>query len=227
MLFAVIGIARLRGRPLVRIALASWILTAIVGILLGGSYWPHYLIALVPGTAVGAAFVFSRYRWVGALAVCIMVLPGMRDVARVMRTDSADQLQTSAVTVGHYLRARALPGETAYVLYAKVNVLYYAGLRAPFPYNWSLMMRAVPGAQDRLRSLLASSGRPTWVVKADRPRAFGLDKSGATSLLLKTHYRRVATICGFPVLIARGAAAGPAPPPVGCAPRSADQAAPA
>lgn len=226
MLFAVVGIARLRGRPLVRIALASWILAAIVGIVLGGSYWPHYLIALGPGTAIGAAFVFSRYRWVGALAVCAMVLPGARDVARVMRTDSADQLQTSAVTIGHYLRARALPGETAYVLYAKVNVLYYAGLRAPFPYNWSLMMRAVPGAQDRLRSLLASNGRPTWVVKADRPRAFQLDKSGVTNRLLQTHYRRVATVCGFPVLLARGAVAAPAPPPVGCAPRSADQAAP-
>ncbi|MEA2413141.1 MAG: hypothetical protein QOC77_3702 [Thermoleophilaceae bacterium] len=227
MVFAVIGIARLRGRPLVRIALASWILAAIVGIVLGGSYWPHYLIALAPGAAAGAAFVFSRYRWLGALAVCAMVLPGTRDVARVTRTDSADALQTSAVTVGHYLRARALPDQTAYVLYAKVNVLYYAGLRAPFPYNWSLMMRAVPGAQDRLRSLLASSARPTWVVQADRPRAFGLDKSGVTKRLLHAHYRRVATVCGFPVLLERGAATAPAPQSTACGARPPGPAAPA
>jgi hypothetical protein len=29
---------------------------------------------------------------------------------------------------------RALPSDTAYVLYAKVNALFYSGLRSPFPY---------------------------------------------------------------------------------------------
>ena len=43
--------------------------------------------------------------------------------------------------------------------------LYYSGLRDPFPYNWSLMMRALPKAQAELRSMLAAPDRPTWIVR--------------------------------------------------------------
>jgi hypothetical protein len=224
---AALGIARLRGRPIVRIALVAWLVAAVVGIVLGGSYWPHYLIALIPGTAAGAAWALARFpRWVGALAVCAIAASTALNAVSVARHDPVGQSQPTAVKIGHYLRARALPGQTAYVLYAKVNVLYYAGLRDPFPYNWSLMMRAVPGAQNRLRALLASSARPTWVVKADRTRAFGLDKNGATSRLLSAHYRRAGTVCGFTVLLARGATAAPAPP-LACGPAPATPAAPA
>jgi hypothetical protein len=220
---AAVGIARLRGRPIVRIALVAWLVAAVVGIVLGGSYWPHYLIALVPGTAAGAAWALARApRWVAVLAVCAIAAFTAHNAFTVARHDPITQSQPSAVRIGHYLRARALPGQTAYVLYAKVNVLYYAGLRDPFPYNWSLMMRAVPGAQNRLRRLLASGVRPTWVVKADRTRAFGLDRDGATARLLAAHYRRVGNVCGFNILLARGATAAPAPPGAACGPVTND-----
>jgi hypothetical protein len=116
-----------------------------------------------------------------------------------------------AVTVGQYLRARAEPGDTAYVLYTDASVLYYSGLRAGFPYNWSLMMRAAPHAQAKLRSDLASAQRPTWIVKWQSTHAFGLDRNGATRRLLLRDYRKVATLCGRPLFLARGAVARPAP----------------
>jgi hypothetical protein len=106
---------------------------------------------------------------------------------------------------------RALHGDTAYVLYAKVNALYYSGLRSPFPYHWGLMMDSVPHAESQLRALLASRQRPTWIVKAQPTTAWGLDRSGATARLLRHYYRRVARTCGKPVLLAR--AAGPRPDP--------------
>src|SRR5205085_2166916 len=37
---AVIGIVRLRDRPLVRVTALAWMAAAAAGILLGGSYWP-------------------------------------------------------------------------------------------------------------------------------------------------------------------------------------------
>jgi 4-amino-4-deoxy-L-arabinose transferase-like glycosyltransferase len=219
--FAVWGIARLRERPIVRAVLAGWIVTATAGVALGGSYWPHYLIALVPGTAAGAAIVLARHRWLGAIAMCAIVLPTGVHALAVARHDAADDFQKPAVTIGHYVRARALPHQTLYVLYAKVNVLYYAGLRDPFPYNWSLMMRSAPGAQARLRLLLASSRRPTWVVRAQPTKAFGLDQSGVTRRLLAEHYRRVTTLCGTTLFLERGARDRPPPPTGGCVPVSA------
>jgi hypothetical protein len=125
--------------------------------------------------------------------------------------DSADSIDRSAATVGDYLRDRAEPGETAYVLYAKVNILYYAGLRPAFPYNWSLMMRAAPHAQAKLRADLASPGRPTWLVQWQRTRAFGLDRSGRTKRLVARYYHRVTTLCGHKLYLARGAHARAAP----------------
>jgi hypothetical protein len=215
---AAVGIARLRSvASTVRLALAAWLLAAVIGILLGGSYWPHYLIALVPGFAACAAVLLGRHRVLAALTVAVIAAPVLLNAATTGRSDSADNSQLTAVALGHYVRDRALPRQTVYVLYAKVNVLYYAaGIPAPFPYNWSLMMEAAPHAEARLRALLASPQRPTWVVKADSTHSFGLDRSGATKALLAKHYRRVTKVCGFPVLLERGAAAAPAPGPALC-----------
>jgi hypothetical protein len=211
LLLAGVGIVWLRDRGIVPIVLAGWLLAAAVGVVLGGSYWTHYLIALVPGAAAGAAVVLAR-RWrVGTVALGLMVVPAVVTALASTTSDSADGIQHGSVAIGHYLHVRAEPHQTAYVLYAKVNALYYSGLPSPFPYHWSLMMRAVPGVEGKLRALLASSARPTWVVEAQRPRSFGLDRSGATQRLLVLHYRRVATFCGARVLLARGAHARPGP----------------
>jgi hypothetical protein len=80
------------------------------------------------------------------------------------------------------------------------------------------MMRAAPHAQSRLRKLLASGGRPTWVVQWQTHRAFGLDPNGATERALKRNYTRVAKVCGQPLFLARGAQSRRAPaPPRDCA----------
>jgi hypothetical protein len=216
LVFAIAGIARLKARPLVRVTFAAWMIAATAGILLGGSYWPHYLIALVPGAAAGAAVLLRRNRLIGVLAVCAIAAPTVLNAANVARRDSADSFQLSAVTIGHYIKKRSLPNQTAYVLYAKVNTLYYAGLRDPFPYNWALMMASAPSAEARLRQLLASPARPTWIVKADSPHSFGLDRSGVTKRLLTQHYRRLDKVCGIPLLLAKGAQVLPAPHGIGC-----------
>jgi hypothetical protein len=206
------GIARVRGRPLARPVLAAWLLVALGGVALGGSYWPHYLIALVPAAAVGASALLVHRRTLSAVALCAIAIPVAAVAAHSALRDVPDGYEGTAVTVGHYLRDRAEPHQTAYVMYAKVNVLFYSGLRDPYPYNWSLMVRAAPRAQVRLRRLLASPRRPTWVVQWQSHSAFGLDANGATRTLIRKHYRRVTTICGHPVLLARGSRARPAPP---------------
>lgn len=213
LVLALVGLFKLRIGALVRVVLLASLAAAVAGIVLGGSYWPHYLIALVPVTAAAAGALLGRYRWLGVVAICAIAIPTLLNAERTWRSDSVDTAQSTARTIGRYIHTRALPGQTVYVLYARVNTLYYAGIPAPFPYNWSLMMRAVPGAENRLRSFLASPDRPTWVVKADVTHSFGLDASGATHRLLVQHYRLVGRVCGEPVLLERGARALPPPPP--------------
>ncbi len=216
LVLAGLGIASLRGRPLLRLVLSFWLLAGLVGLILGGSYWHHYLIELVPGAVAGAAVTLAHHRRVAVLALASMAVPAGAVAISTFANNSSALHQEASVIVGKYVKARALPGQTIDVMYARVNVLYYSGLRDPFPYNWSLMMRAAPHAQARLRRLLASGGRPTWVVQWQSHRAFGLDRSGATEQALKRNYRRVSTVCGQPVFLARGAGSRPAPLPAGC-----------
>ena len=87
---------------------------------------------------------------------------------------------TGRLRAASYVRRHARPGDTQYVMYARANVGYYAGLPSPYPYAWSLLVRAHPGATARLRQLLASPRRPTWIVGWQPPDRWGLDPGGAT-----------------------------------------------
>jgi hypothetical protein len=204
---ALAGIAQLRDRPASGAALAAWLVGGLVGVALGGSYWAHYLIALVPVTAVSAAVMFAARPRAGGLIVSIVVAVGVIVSAAAALRGQPARHGRDAVSVAEYLRDRARPGDSAHVMYAYASVLYYSDLRAPFAYRWSLMMQAAPGAERELRRLLASPRRPTWIVERHRPWAFKLDRDGITRRLIHTHYRRAGTVCGMTILIARRAGA--------------------
>lgn len=214
--FGVVGIALLWKRPVLCAALAAWLVAGVLGVLGGGSFWNHYLIELVPVATVGTAVLFSRHRLPGILGLCVIVVPAALYMVGPIHQDRADHYQRAARIVGRYVRSRALPGQTDYVLYSRPDVLYYAGLQNPYPYNWGLMVRAAPHAVARLRSLLASRERPTWIVMWQSADSVGLDRSGLTARLLARHYRHDATVCGHRILVARGARGKPGPLHVRC-----------
>jgi hypothetical protein len=210
---ALLGIALVKTKPAIRAALATWLLAAAVGVLLGGSYWPHYLIALVSVTAVGVAAALANHAKVATAAVAALAAVTVAVASPTALHDGGERYDSAAMTVGKYLRTHATPGQSAYVLYTDANVLYYSGLRAAFPYNWSLMMESIPGAVKTLRHDLASPRhRPTWLVVWQSAKAFGLDPHGVTKRLLKRDYRQVATVCGHRLLLARGVPVRTAPP---------------
>jgi hypothetical protein len=190
---ALAGIVRARNR-----VLGAWLAGAAAGVLAGGSYWPHYLIELVPVTCVGVALLRPPRALLAAFAA-ISIAAAVSGAAYV----HAHPPHRATRAVARYVRTHARPGDTQYVLYARADLLHYAGLPSPYPYHWSLMVRAEPGAIPRLRRLLASPRRPTWLVEWQSPDAWGLDPHGATARLLARHYRRAATIDGHKVLHAR------------------------
>jgi hypothetical protein len=187
---AMAGLRRLRDR-VHTVTLAAWFAGAAVGVLAGGSYWPHYLIELVPVACVATAARRPRAR---ALAACV-ALSLAAAVAGVVVVHEQRPFH-STLEVARYVRTHARPGDTQYVMYARANLLHYAGLSSPYPYEWSLMVRAKPGAIPELRRLLASSRRPTWLVEWQHAGAWGLDPAGETQRLLATRYRVAAVVAG-------------------------------
>ncbi len=205
---AIAGLRLLRGDRILLVTLGAWLVGATIGILGGGSYWPHYLIALVPVSSVGAALALAAARpriRSGALRVAASLAAVLAISGGVYTRAHAPEQPELAVA--RYVREHARPGDTQYVLYARGNVAYYDGLPTPYPYAWSLMVRAHPGAVPRLRGLLASSSRPTWLVEWQDVGHWNLDPGGVTARLVARGYRRVATVSGHPILRRRDAPA--------------------
>jgi 4-amino-4-deoxy-L-arabinose transferase-like glycosyltransferase len=197
---AVAGLWAIRRERVLAPTLVAWVAGATVGVLGGGTYWPHYLIQLaapasiLAGCALASVPRAARLATAGAIAAIAVTVT----VAGVSHA-RANPAQHSVVAVARWMRAHERPGDTQYVLYARANVGYYSALRSPYPYAWSLMMRAVPGAAARLLGLLRSPQRPTWIVQWQDPSAWGLDPHGAIRHALRTRYRLVARVHGHPI----------------------------
>jgi 4-amino-4-deoxy-L-arabinose transferase-like glycosyltransferase len=198
LVIALRGLAVLRADRVLAVTLAAWLGAGAVGVLGGGSYWPHYLIELVAPACLLSGAALARVRAGGLVAAWLVALAMIGTVGGVGQSRALHQ-RHGVVAVASYVRDHARPGDTQYVMYARANVGYYTGLPSPYPYAWSLLVRAHPGATARLRQLLASPRRPTWIVGWQRPKAWGLDPGGATARALHAHYRVVAHVHGHPI----------------------------
>ena len=208
-----------RGDPFT-LALLAMLVTGVSGILLGGSYWSHYLIQIGPALALAAGAVGGRAdrhghrmrRWVLA-SVASAVIATATGVAA-----NADDggLHEPAVTTGQWLAASADRRDTAVVTYGAANVLATSGLSTPYPYLWSLPVRTLDPRLNRLISVLTGPRAPTWVVQWDDLDAWQLDRAGRLARTLRTHYRQVATVCGHPIYLRDGVSRDLAKPPTDC-----------
>jgi hypothetical protein len=208
MVTVVAALPRLPRDGVIASTLGAWLVGGMAGVMGGGAYWPHYLIEIVPVTAVlfGLAVAeISAPARIAAIGAAVMlactVTAGATAYVLERHPDRAER------DVGGYIAAHAKPGDTQYVLYARANVLYYAGLPSPFPYSWSLMMRARPGAPTALYRLLGSARRPTWLVAWQDDDSWRLDRGGIIDVLVRRLYRPAGTIDGHVILRRREATA--------------------
>jgi hypothetical protein len=133
--------------------------------VLGGSYWLHYLMALVPGVVLAAASFTQRPAPVTRLIGGGFALAGISAVATIgwLGLHPIDRPEEQAIA---YLDDHAAPGDSAVVVLGAANVVRDADLRAPYPYLWSLPARVRDADLDTLEGLLNSPGRPVWVLVA-------------------------------------------------------------
>ncbi|MGZ5388468.1 MAG: ArnT family glycosyltransferase [Aeromicrobium sp.] len=199
-----------RSDPQLVLPLTAWLGVGVVGITGGGYYFPHYFIQPLAALAVlaGCALAVTSRRRLSAATAALFLVLSVGNVAVGTTLQTIDPPQQRTLAVAKYLRANAHPDDNLYVVYARANLLYYADMPTPYPYLWSTMVRAVPGAEKQLRDTLSSPAlRPTWIVEWQQPTAFGLDRSRETSRLIERYYVQVNQICGKPILIRRDQAA--------------------
>jgi 4-amino-4-deoxy-L-arabinose transferase-like glycosyltransferase len=195
------ALAGRRSPTLVRL----WLAGAVVGILGGGAFHPHYYVQLVPPLAVlggiGVARLLEAHRplafaalgtaAVAALAVTVPLwLDSPSAQARTIWPRDTHLLQDAAVA--RYVDAHTARTQRALVLWAAADV-YYLADRAPAQrYLWFSNLRDAPGALAGVRRALRA--RTPALVAIEQP--LGLLDGGAERRILGAEYRRVAVVDG-------------------------------
>jgi hypothetical protein len=165
---------------------------------LGGSYWLHYLIALVPGAVLFAAAFAQRPAPVTRSIGISFAVAGVSSAAALgwVGTHPIDRPEEPAIA---YLDDHAHQGDTAVVVLGAANVIRDADLHASYPYLWSLPARVRDADLADLNGLLRSADRPTWVIVAPKSvEAWDLDFTGSQALL-DADYDEVATAGKFTI----------------------------
>jgi len=151
--------------------------------VLGGSYWLHYLMGLVPGAVLAAAAFAQRPAPVTRSIGIAFALAGVSSAVALgwVAANPIDRPEQPAIA---YLDVHAEPGDSAVVVLGAANVLRDAGLHTSYPYLWSLPARVRDADLAELDGLLAGDRPPTWVVVARKSLDdWGLDFSTAQALL--------------------------------------------
>lgn len=162
----------------------------LIAVYLGGSYWLHYLLGLVPGvvllTAAAAQrrgrpdrFVSWSLRLMAVSTACALAFVVVRPPERV------------AEPVIEFLDGRISPGDTGLVAFGAPNILQATGLASPYEDLWSLPVRVRDPDLERLSGILAGPDRPTWLIVAGRSiSTWGVDASEAQAYV-EAHYELV------------------------------------
>jgi 4-amino-4-deoxy-L-arabinose transferase-like glycosyltransferase len=184
--------------PDLRVAAYTLLTFDLLVAFLGGSYWLHYLMGLVPGAVLFAASFAQRPAPVTRSIGISLALAGVSSVATLSWTAATpiDRHEQPAIA---YLEDHAQRGDSGVVVLGAPNVIRDAGLEAPYPYLWSLPARVRDADLATLDGLLESESRPTWVIVARGSVDFWeLDFSRAQALL-DADYEKVDTAGKFTI----------------------------
>lgn len=184
------------------------VVTDLVGLVLGGSFWRDYLLPLVPGAALCVALLVPhagrrgrRMRLSVGLAalswvVCFVGWSGWN----VLGLQSFSERDT-----GDAIAAAAGPDDTLVVYGGRSDVQLAAGLPSPYRFLWSLPMRTLDPDRAELRTLLAGPDAPTWLVEWVPFRTWDPAPGALLEHDVLARYERHGTGCDdHPVYLLRG-----------------------
>jgi hypothetical protein len=143
-------------------ALVAMVAVDVVALALGGSFWQDYAFGLVPGTLLALALVAARWRerlvpLMVASTVACLVGWGVWNLAGQQELDEHD--------TGVAMEQVAEPGDTLVVFGGRADLQLESGMPSPYPYLWSLPMRALDPDLTRFRAMVDGPDAPTWLVE--------------------------------------------------------------
>jgi len=186
------------GHPHVRFAATGMLVADLVPVVLGGGYWSSYLVPVVAETLIAVALLSGRSLRLAAAACLFSSVVSLAVFTALVLSGSSAPTRRY---VGEAIGAASRPGDSVVTIYGAADLVQASGLEAPYPYLWSLPIRVFDPDLQRMRGLLASSARPTWVAVMLPPNSWKLDDRRQLRSLLDLRYREVGVHCGVRVLL--------------------------
>jgi hypothetical protein len=181
----------------------------LVAVNLGGSYWTHYYVQLLPPLIIAASYaavaVSSRGLRVALAAVLVVPALGWMVALIPMSTRVREQaIPYFASSVRDRHIADAIDAETRadqhiYVLESEALLYFLAQRQTTYPYLWGMPIKKIPSAVSTLRTMLEASDRPTLVI-LDTPNANAVDSSGGIASDLTRYYHPDRVVDGVAIL---------------------------
>jgi hypothetical protein len=214
----VVACRRIEHQRSLRLAVFVMWVYGVVGILVGASWWRHYLIALIPALAMGTALATRREarrlrtHYAATLAAGATVVATMVGITMMAAgwVPKDDEQQVAA-----YLREASDPGDGIFIAYGAPDLIWKAGLHAPYRYSWSLPMRARDPHLKGLVATLRGPEAPTWLVEVGDFNWWRIDNPRFEAVRAD-RYHRVATVCGHDIYLLDGVVRANPPVPTTC-----------
>jgi 4-amino-4-deoxy-L-arabinose transferase-like glycosyltransferase len=210
---------RLASRDPVAVAGLAMLAAEVAGVLLGGSYWSHYLVGLLPGAVLWMALLVNgprgRVRVLVAtvgVAVASTLVSSAVAVIPAAPSDRADE-----VALVGWLRSASRPHDTGAVTWGHPQLLEASGLKPRSPLIWSLPQRTLDPDLHHFKKMLAGRRAPTWALVWDPVDSWDLDVGGKATLTLIANYRFISYICDVGVYVRRDVVRVLPPLPTRCA----------
>lgn len=210
-------------RPTTSSITGAWILCAFAGLSVGGMYWPHYFVQLLPPLCVAAALVIGVVpRRAGAVIAAALCAPVVATAAawatepEAVRDRQIPYLRRSDVDAEVARQVERCPGTSLLAVPSEADLYFLADRRAALPYLWGRGVTEIPRAAADLTRLLSSRTPPA--VVADYANGWsGLDPTGVDRRRLRAYvavarFPGVRLLARSPAIAAACRLAGPAHP---------------
>ena len=182
--------------------------TDLVGLAAGGSFWRDYLTPLVPGAALCVALLAGRPAPAGRRMRGVVAGTAASAAAAMVfwaSWNATGQQEFHEVHTGEAVAAAAERGDTLVVFGGRADLQDASGLGSPYPYLWSLPMRARDPGYDDLRAVLTGPDAPTWLVEWAGFGSWRADGAAELERVVEERYAVNGVTCnGHPVYLLRG-----------------------
>lgn len=191
--------------------LRLWIIGSILGMSVGGDWWPHYLIQIVPPLSIwlGASIVhvMPRIRRDGRRLVLPIFVGLLISPFWILILGSPDKMTEELFAhpgypaqdaVASYLQRQTAPGTEIYVAFDQASIYYIADRPPAYRHLYDQELRGIPSSYSDLITIIRSPDRPEYIVGTRQPGPFA-DNSSAFWDEVGNYYKVEVRIEGVPI----------------------------